>query len=283
MNSTGDIVAGKTYDDFLAKLRELEGSTNYTVENPKHYLGVYQMGERALKAAGLYEGDTTPNINDWKGGWTEKAHSMGIKSPADFIGAKTDKDGKILYEKVKVGKREVERIAQDPSKIESARKAQDEAVKVFHKDVWRIICANQLDRHVGETYNGIKNTEAGLIAGYHLVGLGYTDKKTGERILGLEDYLKYEGKKIPKDGNGTPVTKYLKVLGDYEVPFKVKPRIQSPAPSGVRTPKNQGVSDSPPQGVVPPQAIPSSIRDRWPWDSNNFDGGLADRWKNMLP
>jgi hypothetical protein len=38
-----------------------------------------------------------------------------------------------------------------------------------------------------------------------------------------------------------------------------------------------------PQGVVPPQAVPSSIRDRWPWDSNNFDDALADRWKNMLP
>jgi hypothetical protein len=38
-----------------------------------------------------------------------------------------------------------------------------------------------------------------------------------------------------------------------------------------------------PQGLVPPQAVPSSIRDRWPWDSNNFDDGLTDRWKNMLP
>jgi len=29
---------------------------------------------------------------------------------------------------------------------------------------------------------------------------------------------------------------------------------------------------------------PASIRDRWwVWDSNNFDDGLADRWKNMLP
>ena len=33
-----------------------------------------------------------------------------------------------------------------------------------------------------------------------------------------------------------------------------------------------------PQGAVPPQAVPSGIRDRWPWDSNNFDDGLADRW-----
>ena len=38
-----------------------------------------------------------------------------------------------------------------------------------------------------------------------------------------------------------------------------------------------------PKGAAPPQAVPSSIRDRWPWDSNNFDDGLADRWKNMMP
>jgi hypothetical protein len=38
-----------------------------------------------------------------------------------------------------------------------------------------------------------------------------------------------------------------------------------------------------PNGIVPPQVLPGSIRDRWPWDSNNFNDGLADRWKNMLP
>jgi hypothetical protein len=38
-----------------------------------------------------------------------------------------------------------------------------------------------------------------------------------------------------------------------------------------------------PQGVVPPKPVPSSIRDRWPWDSNTHDDGLADRWKTMMP
>jgi hypothetical protein len=278
-------VAGKTYDDFLAKLRELEGSSNYTIINYDGYLGAYQMGEESLIDAGLYKGDATPAIRDWKGEWTEKAHGMGIKSPADFIGAKTDKQGNIVNEKAKVGKKEVTRIAQDPSKIESARKAQDEAVKVYHKAVWRNICHYQLDKHVNVTYNGIKITESGLIAGYHLVGMGKT-YKSGKRRHGLKDYLESEGVIIPTDGKdnkGRPITRYLKDLGGYEVPFKVKPRIQSPAPSGVRTQKNQGVSSALPQGVVPPQPVPKNIRNRWPWDSNNFDDSLADRWKDMLP
>jgi hypothetical protein len=38
-----------------------------------------------------------------------------------------------------------------------------------------------------------------------------------------------------------------------------------------------------PQGVVPQQPLPNSIRDRWPWDSNTHDDGLADRWKYMMP
>jgi hypothetical protein len=38
-----------------------------------------------------------------------------------------------------------------------------------------------------------------------------------------------------------------------------------------------------PQGLTPPQAVPVSIRDRWPWDSNTYDDGLADRWKYMMP
>lgn len=275
-------MAGNTYDDFLAKLRELEGSTNYTVENPQHYLGAYQMGEEALTDAGLYKGDKTPKINDWQGGWTEKAHAMGIKSPADFIAAKVKEDGS--FETVEVGKKKVKKIVQDPSKIENARKAQDEAVQVFHKDAWRIICHNNLDIHVGKTYNGIENTESGLIAGYHLVGLGKR-LKSGKRRYGLKDYLQSEGKIIPTDGKdneGTPITKYLKELGGYEVPFKVKPRIQSPAPVRVGTSKNLGVSPALPQGVAPPQPL-RSIRDRWPWDSNTYDDGLADRWKNMMP
>jgi hypothetical protein len=48
----------------------------------------------------------------------------------------------------------------------------------------------------------------------------------------------------------------------------------------IETPKGK---TSIPKGISPPQPLPSSIRDRWPWDSNTYDDGLADRWKNMLP
>ena len=266
-------MAGISYEEFLEAIRKAESSNRYTIENSYGYLGAYQMGETALIDAGFYLPDGTKK-NDWKGTWTSKAQDMGIRSKADFLGAKIGK--------VNVKGKKVEKIEQDPEKIENARNAQDEAVKEYFRKVWGYICHWQLDAYVNKEIKGVTITESSLIAAYHLVGVGTRDEKSTKR-KGLWLYLESAGETDPEDANKTKVSSYIKDFSGYDVPFKARPRIKSPAPPGVRTSKNQGVSSSMPQGVVPPQAVPSSIRDRWPWDGNTYDGGLANRWKIMMP
>lgn len=262
-----------TYNDFLAAVRERESRNRYTIVNQYGFLGAYQMGEAALIDAGFYLPDGTKK-NDWKGTWTSKSQDMGIHSKADFLGAKITK--------VKEKGKEIEKIEQDPEKIKNARMAQDEAVKAYYQKVWGYICHWQLDRYVNEEITGVTITESALIAAYHLVGLGTRDENSTKR-KGLWLYLESEGRIDPEDANKTKVSSYIREFSGYEVPFKAKARIKSPAPAGVRTTKKRGVSPALPRGIAPPQPLPSSIRDRWPWDSNTLDDGLADRWKYMMP
>jgi hypothetical protein len=265
-------MAKKSYEEFLEDIRKAESSNRYTIENPYGFLGAYQMGEAALIDAGFYLPDGTKK-NDWTGTWTSKAQGMGIHSKADFLGAKITQ--------VKIKGKDIEKIEQDPEKIENARNAQDEAVKAYFRKVWGYICHWQLDTYVNEEIKGVTITESALIAAYHLVGVGTKDENATKR-KGLWLYLKSKGETNPEDANKTKVSSYIKEFSGYDVPFKAKPRIKSPAPAGVRSTKNR-VSSAQPQGVAPQQQLPNSIRDRWPWDRNTYDDGLADRWKKMMP
>ena len=263
-----------TYEDFLAAIRERESSNRYTVVNPYGFLGAYQMGEAALIDAGFYLPDGTKK-NDWKGTWTSRSQDMGIHNKADFLGAKITK--------VKVKGKEIEKIEQDPEKIENARKAQDEAVKAYYRKVWNYICHNQLDSYVNSEINGISITESALIAAYHLVGLGTRDENSTRR-KGLLLYLKRGGEIDPTDANGTPVSEYIKEFSGFNVPFKARTPIKSPQSSKTGNAPNIKQPNSVPQGIVPPQPVPCSIRDRW-WLTDGYlnDDGLADRWKYMMP
>lgn len=64
----------------------------------------------------------------------------------------------------------------------------------------------EIEQYVGKTIGGIKITESGLLAGSHLLGHG-----------GIKDFLKSNGKNIPKDGNGTPITEYIEKFGGYDL------------------------------------------------------------------
>jgi len=158
------------YEDFLRALGYRESSGRYNIENRYGYLGKYQMGEMALKDAGYYKGDSTPRINDWIGEWTGKD---GVWSKEDFL---------------------------------NNPQAQENAIREFHKKVWKYIKALGLDKYVGKTVAGIKITESGLIGGAHLVG-----------VLNLKRFLHSNGQIIPKDGNGTPITHYIELLNGYDV------------------------------------------------------------------
>jgi hypothetical protein len=81
---------------------------------------------------------------------------------------------------------------------------QDKAVRYYHNIIWARI--ENRDDYLGKTINGIKITQSGMLAAAHLVGPG-----------GLNTFLKSNGKRIPKDGNGTAVTEYLKAFQKYGI------------------------------------------------------------------
>jgi len=157
------------YRDFLRALGYRESGGRYWIENRYGYLGKYQMGEAALKDAGYYKGDITRR-NDWIGEWTGKD---GIWSKEDFL--------------------------RNP-------RAQENAIREFHRKMWRYITALGLDRYVGKVVRGIVITESGLLGGAHLLGAG-----------NLKRFLKSNGAIIPRDGNGTPITHYIEKFGGYDI------------------------------------------------------------------
>ena len=158
------------YKDFLKALGYRESGGKYNIENSYGYLGKYQMGEMALQDAGYYKGDSTPRKNDWIGEWTGKD---GVWSKEDFL---------------------------------NNPQAQENAIREFHRKVWKYIKALDLDRYVGRTVGGIYITESGLLGGAHLVG-----------VRSLAEFLKSEGKEIPKDGFGTPITEYISKFNGYDI------------------------------------------------------------------
>jgi len=84
--------------------------------------------------------------------------------------------------------------------------AQENAIREYHRKTWKYIKALGLDKYVGKTIKGIYITESGLIAGAHLLGVGSVKK-----------FLKSNGRIIPRDGYGTPITEYIEKFADYDV------------------------------------------------------------------
>ncbi len=157
------------YEDFLRALGYRESGGRYGIVNKYGYLGKYQMGEAALKDAGYYKGDRTRK-NDWIGEWTGKD---GVWSKEDFL--------------------------RNP-------RAQERAIREFHRKMWSYIKALGLDKYVGKTIGGILITESGLLGGAHLLGAG-----------NLKKFLKSNGRIVPTDGHGTPITEYIKKFANYDI------------------------------------------------------------------
>lgn len=67
--------------------------------------------------------------------------------------------------------------------------------------------------HLGEVIDGIEVTKGGLLAASHLVGAGP-----------VKTYLDSEGRVVAQDGNGTPLTKYLRVFSEYS--FDITPEVK---------------------------------------------------------
>lgn len=157
------------YEDFLRALGYRESGGRYNIENSYGYLGKYQMGEGALKDAGYYRGDPTRR-NDWIGRWTGKD---GVWSKEDFL---------------------------------NNPRAQENAIREFHRKMWSYIRALGLERYIGKRVRGILITESGLLGGAHLLGAGNVKK-----------FLSSGGGRVPRDGYGTPITEYIQKFGGYDI------------------------------------------------------------------
>lgn len=239
------------YDAFLAAFRKKESGDNYAKLSPLKYAGAYQMGKAALIEAGfiVHPGYYVTD-NKWETAvWTDKAKKAGINCIADFLGTKADKNGLPAYEDYypmifdkKLQKKvpsttSTSRIALDPTKAETARKAQDEAVRAYDTAVWRQICAARADTFVGEEINGVRLTPSGLIAGYRLCGMGTHTNSADAPHPGLQPglraYLQSRGKEDGRDENDASVSQYVALFNDYEVPFQ---KVHD-GPAGLSVPK----------------------------------------------
>lgn len=81
---------------------------------------------------------------------------------------------------------------------------QDDAMKKLIKKNKTYL--KKYHRYVGKTIKGIKMTEAGLLAGAHLVGHG-----------GVKTFLRSKGTIVPQDGNGTPITEYMAMFQNMDL------------------------------------------------------------------
>ena len=88
---------------------------------------------------------------------------------------------------------------------------QDKAIREWFKKINGFLNSTEfsiLKKYDGQVLNGVRISISGMIGGTHLVGIG-----------DLNRYLTSGGDYVPKDGNGTPVTQYIKLFNDYETPF----------------------------------------------------------------
>ncbi len=198
----------RSYEEFLEALAFFESRGKVDEENPQGFLGLYQMGEEALIDVGYYtwEGDATgKEVNDWTGRWTGLD---GINDKEDF------KENEAVQKK---------------------------AIFEFHKLNWLRIELKNLDRFVGQTFivNGkrIPITEFGILAGAHLKGIGRVGAVINKQ-QGVRQFLESGGRVDPRDGNGTPISKYMEFMAGFAYPFisDVRPPRPIPRPSNLLIP-----------------------------------------------
>ncbi len=84
--------------------------------------------------------------------------------------------------------------------------AQENAIREFHRKMWSYIKAAGLHRYIGRTIGGVQITESGLLGGAHLLGVG-----------GLRKFILSGGRQVPRDGNGTPISEYMRKFAGYDI------------------------------------------------------------------
>lgn len=193
------------YDSFFEMLASYESGTpgkpeennlkNYLVRHSGGHLGKYALGEDVLNVTGYYKRNDTAGVNDWTGRWTGKDN---VHSLNDFL---------------------------------RSASAQEKAVRVWARYIWGEIRKRDLHTYVGQTMGGVRITESGLIAAVHLKWFGQPasyyqsqDPRTWSQGA-LRAFLQSNGKIDGVDGKKTPISKYLRVMGGYQTPFDLDPKL----------------------------------------------------------
>lgn len=123
-----------SFNDYFNRLAQSESGNSPDFVSSLGYLGKYQFGEAALEAIGYYRGDSTPNVQDFRGRWTGKS---GINSTFDFL---------------------------------NNERVQDSAIREYHRVLWTEITNYGDNFYAGQTLNGVKLTKSGMLAGAYLLG-----------------------------------------------------------------------------------------------------------------
>jgi len=139
-------------------------------ESSNDYAAVNQFGYMGrYQLGGLALQDA--GFQDEKGNWTELAKSHGITSDSDFL---------------------------------SSPKAQEIAIRAYHKRLCSYIRSFELEQYIGKQYCGVKVTKSGLLAACHLVGA-----KNLSRALATGE--------IVCDGNGVHASEYMELFSGYRI------------------------------------------------------------------
>lgn len=84
---------------------------------------------------------------------------------------------------------------------------QEIAIREYHNIIWNRYLKDY-HQYDGRIINTIKLTKSGMISASHLVGHG-----------GVKEFIKSNGLKIRKDGNGCLCTEYLRLFAEYNIDF----------------------------------------------------------------
>ncbi len=168
---------------FLKAIAAKESSSDPEKINDSGYMGKYQFGKIALEDILLkkpYESDEQyqKRVESF---WPNNFGTIETRSDYNYFLTKFTNRGVKFWPEHK----------------------QDKAMKQLLKNNQEYL-GNYIDKWVGKTKKGIKITKSGLLAGAHLLGTSNVKKFLDQGL-------------VTKDGNGTPITEYIKKFGGYNL------------------------------------------------------------------
>lgn len=173
-----DTITYITLEHFLEINSAFESSKSWDVANKFGYVGKYQLGELALLDMGY----------DIK--WIKKVKKSIHKEVRVF---KRRNGNHLLYDYYSFD------LSLFPPKM------QEEAIKKYINKIERDYLGSHIRKYVGKEVGGVRITKAGIL-GASFFGIWLVDS-----------YLKSDGKRNPRDGNGVSIKYRLIMFENYEL------------------------------------------------------------------